>query len=175
MSSGGDTGKGLVDFFSGKDNHVFIEQNSKDKNTNKGSKVKMSPKMRGNKVPTEDGAKQSPFYIALGHEIAHAQDRYLRGNDVDNQWLNVGGVTIRDSEKYATHVENQLRAENGLSLRTHYAINRDGTGYNPSRILTPGGSSMYFTRKVRSLEFKMINGLTPQGVLKTIYKPFKYK
>jgi len=37
-----------------------------------------------------------------------------------NKWYEIGGSEIPEAEKYATHYENMVRAENGSPLRTHY-------------------------------------------------------
>ena len=41
---------------------------------------------------------------------------------------------IPNTEKYATYIENEIRAEAKLPLRTHYAI-IGNKGYEPTRII----------------------------------------
>lgn len=139
----------------------------------------MNPEMKGSTVPTERGAQESPFYVALSHEMAHTQDYYMRGTEkVQAQWLKVDGNKIVDSEKYATHVENQIRGENGLSLRTHYVINPDGSGYEPSRIIdSKGGSLFYQQTHTYDITEPLILGATPPPVMQilSITAPFTYK
>ena len=126
-----------------------------------------------------DGAKESLFYVILGHEMAHTQDYYLRGTEkVQSKWMTVNGQRIRESEKYATHVENQMRGENRLSLRTHYAINPDGSGYNPSRIIdSKGGSLFYQQTSTYDMTERLILGATPPPIKRvlSITVPFTYK
>jgi hypothetical protein len=177
LASGGKAGEGLVGFFGNEKNNVFIKQNNeKNENTNRGTSVLMNPEMKGGIVPTEKGAQESPFYVALGHEMAHTQDYYLRGTDIPQKpWLE--GIA-RESEKYATHIENQIRAENRLSLRTHYAINADKTGYQPSRIIDSNGRSLFYnqTRTINMTE-ELILGATPPPVQQILQYtvPFTYK
>ena len=179
LTGGGDAGEGLVDFFGNEKNNVFVKQNSEGKNVNRGATVLMNPDMKGSTVPTEDGAKESPFYVALGHEMAHTQDYYLRGTEkVQSTWMTVNGQKITESEKYATHVENQIRGENRLSLRTHYAINPDGSGYNPSRIIdSKGGSLFYQQTSTYDMTERLILGATPPPIKRvlSITVPFTYK
>ncbi|MDD2196903.1 MAG: M91 family zinc metallopeptidase [Bacteroidales bacterium] len=179
LSGGGDAGEGLVDFFGNEKNNVFVKQNSEGKNVNRGATVLMNPDMKGSTVPTEDGAKESPFYVALGHEMAHTQDYYLRGTEkVQSTWMTVNGQKITESEKYATHVENQIRGENRLSLRTHYAINPDGSGYNHSRIIdSKGGSLFYQQTSTYDMTERLILGATPPPIKRvlSITVPFTYK
>lgn len=91
-----------------------------------------------------------PSFVALGHEMAHTQDYYMRGKKAaETEWLNIDGTIAYDSEKYATHVENMIRAENRLDLRTHYLINPDGSAYEPSTLFSPAGGSLFFNETFR--------------------------
>ena len=55
-----------------------------------------------------------------------------------------GVIRIPHCEKYATHIENQLRAEHGLPLRSHYS-----PGINSTSILYPGTRfSRFYTKTV---------------------------
>jgi hypothetical protein len=88
-------------------------------------------------------------YAEQEHEMAHIQDTW--NGTIDNStWVTVGGTSIPNAEKYATHVENQLRAENGIPLRTHYGIDAStGTrvGLESTRIIIQGTSmSSHYTR-----------------------------
>lgn len=180
LSSGGSAGESLVNFFGNETNNVFIKQNPEDeRNINKGAYLLMNPSMKGSKVPTENGAIESPFYVTLGHEMAHTQDYYLRGAEkVQEKWLSLNGGIIPDTEKYATHIENQIRGENGLPLRTHYAINVDGSGYEPSRIVDSKGESKFYQKTTTfNITLPLIMGATPPSVLKvlSITIPFTYR
>jgi hypothetical protein len=91
------------------------------------------------------GNENRPSYIGLGHEMAHIQDTW-NGTINNSTWVTDGGVAIPNSEKYATHIENQLRAENGIPLRTHYGIDASsGTrvGLESTRIVSGGVSTFY--------------------------------
>ena len=90
------------------------------------------------------GNTTRPAYIGLGHELAHIQDIW-RGTVVGGEWAN----GVPNTEKYATHVENQLRSEHKLPLRTHYGITSDGKGDPHTPLLRTGtGVSLYFKKKV---------------------------
>ena len=179
LAGGGDVGASLVDFFGNEKNNVLVKQNKEGKNINRGATVLMNPELKGSTVPTEDGAKESPFYVALGHEMAHTQDYYLREpKKVQAVWMTVNGQKIREAEKYATHVENQIRGENGLSLRTHYAINPDGSGYESSRIIDTKGRSLFYQQTITfDMTERLILGATPPPVKRvlSITLPYTYK
>lgn len=71
------------------------------------------------------GSTNRPSFIGLGHEMAHGLDDI---NGTLNTSLVPGYSLIREAEKFATHVENQLRNEHNLPLRTHYrALDSQGT------------------------------------------------
>lgn len=96
--------------------------------------------------------------------MAHIQDTW-RGTLDQSTWVTVGGINIPNSEKYSTHIENQLRAEHNIPLRTHYGIDASsGTrkGLESTRI-TFGGNSLFYSKEVK------INSLFKLSV------PFNYK
>ena len=94
------------------------------------------------------GNENRPAYIGLGHEMAHIQDTWA--GTIDNStWVTVNGISIPNSEKYATHIENQLRVENNVPLRTHYGIDAStGTrvGLESTRIITGVGNSRFYNQ-----------------------------
>jgi len=84
-----------------------------------------------------------PAYIGLGHEMAHIQDVWNGTYDA-SVWTAVGTKDIPNAEKYATHIENQLKSEQNISLRTHYS-----PGVNSTRILRSGtNQSLYYKKNV---------------------------
>ncbi len=94
-------------------------------------------------VPVEGGElMDSPFWIDVGHELAHRQDYILRGDEANKTWYtDSDGNDIIDSEKYATHIENLMRSSTkDLPLRTHYQ-SQGNWGYGPSRIINRRGES----------------------------------
>ncbi len=64
-------------------------------------------------------------FTTLAHEMAHAQDR-IHGTRDESVWFSIDGRYVRNTkdvrktEIYATHIENLIRAENNIALRTHY-------------------------------------------------------
>lgn len=112
------------------------------------------------------GNENRPSYIGLGHEMAHTQDTW-NGTINNSTWVRVGNVVIPNSEKYATHIENQLRAENGIPLRTHYGIDAStGTrvGLESTRVVK-GNESLYY---------RPSRGVAPNGIPR-LQIPFSYR
>lgn len=95
--------------------------------------------------PDQTGDTTRPIYIGLGHEMAHIQDTW-KGTFDASTWTFAGKKAILNADKYATHIENKLRAEHGLPLRTHYT-----QGVNSTRILHPGTNQSLFYRKIVTL------------------------
>ena len=102
-------------------------------------------------LPTTEGMKETTFYVTLGHEIAHRVDEITRGSAANKVWYKEGRHIVTDSEIQATHVENQIRQESGLPLRTHYGIDVSIKGYKAifsgdekSRVIDKYGNSRYF-------------------------------
>ena len=60
-----------------------------------------------------------PSYIGLGHELAHAADKFY-GKFDESTWFLTKDKVIDRTEIYACQIENMLRKEHNISLRTHY-------------------------------------------------------
>jgi RHS repeat-associated protein len=72
---------------------------------------------------TWDGGKA----ISLGHELGHGYDA-MNGYDMRPDPLNImPGDDIPAGEIRAVHMENILRSEQGMELRSHYFYKSDGT------------------------------------------------
>ncbi len=145
------SGSDLTSFFANDTDNVFIQKKAAGKKGNSqiGSFVKTDPNNKGAKVPTEDDVVESPFFVSLGHEIAHRRDLITNGNSIFNTWLTLSnGKTVKEAEKYASHIENMIRQENGLPLRTHYVLARTPSGalsgFGPSALLNSDGNSNFF-------------------------------
>ncbi|HUM55315.1 MAG TPA: M91 family zinc metallopeptidase [Bacteroidales bacterium] len=136
-ASSGDAGNNMIDEIQSNAQNVTIvksnEGNSYEPGTNT---VKFDPSSKNGGLNTR-GLTERPAFIGLGHELAHALDD-VRGT------LNlrrIPGQTFTFAEHFSTHLENQMRAEHGLPLRTHYGINpTTGAGIYP---LINAGQSLH--------------------------------
>jgi hypothetical protein len=116
-----------------------------------------------------NGGTSRPSYIGLGHELAHVWDIMIDGKINMNEWFKEGGQSIPFAEQYAMHVENQIRAENGIALRTHYSkrINLDtGEMSGGGRALISGTnvSANYHTTIQAPAPLKPMRGIFIYGV-----------
>lgn len=115
-------------------------------------------------VPTTAGMRSDPM-ITLGHELGHVQDNWS-GNQ-HGTWFTMatekGNRNISTSEIVTTHIENQLRSEQGLPLRTHYGT-QDNYGYGPRTIVPSTGASRYYNS----------DGMTNYQPLKRGVSPYVY-
>lgn len=154
LMEGGETGYNLISAIAANSNVVNImysEHSAVDRNGRLGwnpSGVRRNQITES--VPTSDGTNHNPM-INLGHELAHVDYNWNAGengiwfyvNTIDKQG-NIVQRPVAKSEIYTTHIENKLRSENSLPLRTHYAINQYGKGVGPSIINSKRRSSRYF-------------------------------
>ena len=149
MYNGGEAGKELVDNLNSMEEFSTIFESSSNKAI--GFNVGWNPNSTTGAL-NEAGNLLRPAFIGLGHELGHVWDyksgvtQSTFGVGMYDIWFNFDGTDVRQAEKYATHVENQLRAEHGIPLRTHYAleINSDGS-YTGHGQLIKGTESIYFT------------------------------
>ena len=149
LASKTETGNSILVFFSNDDNNAYIKQNVDNENViDLGvsiSTIYLDPNLQGSDIPTERGIQKSPFWLDVGHELAHRKDILQRGDAAKQPWLTNPdtGQSIPITEQYATHKENLMRQQAGLPLRTHYV--RQGTGgWEPSRIIDRRGNSKFF-------------------------------
>ncbi|WP_299273766.1 DUF6443 domain-containing protein [uncultured Psychroserpens sp.] len=149
LEGSGKTGSDLVRYFSGSKYNVTIQKGKKNQETNEIVSLNLNDKTL---TPTAEGVIGSDFYISLGHELAHRRDKNTRGYQATNSlWYMDGSDKITDSEIYATHIENMIRAESGIPLRTHYGVGADIIngeltlyGDEKSRIIDLKGNSRYY-------------------------------
>ena len=79
-----------------------------------------------------------PAYIGLGHELAHAWD-YIFGTWNESTWFGYNNGVIDYTDVFACHIENLIRAEHSLPLRTHYQ-----KGCSVSKVIWGGNISTYY-------------------------------
>lgn len=164
LRTGGNVGSSLVSDLVSSTKNVQIAQGKNTADPN-GTYIKWNPNSTTGGM-SQIGTENRPSYIGLGHEMAHIQDAW-KGTIDNNTWVTVGGTVIPNAEKYATHIENQLRAENNISLRTHYGIDassRKRVGLESTRIIN-GNLSLFYNQS---------NGKSPMGI-PLLSTPFFYR
>jgi RHS repeat-associated protein len=145
--SQGSIGKALVNDLEGSTNNTTALNDSRGQGNltaDDGNQVRWNPNGTAG-GPDQKGSTTRPSFIGLGHEFAHVQDVW--GVTIDRgTWYSVTDAngntvgSVSNAEKYATYMENQIRGEQGLSLREFYSPTSSGGGYEPSRILNRGTS-----------------------------------
>ena len=149
LRTGGDVGNALVSELINSTNSVEIAQRKQNGADINGTYILWNPNLTTGGL-NEYGTEYRPAYIGLGHEMAHIQDTW-RGTIDQSTWVTVNGINIPNSEKYSTHIENQLRAEHNIPLRTHYGIDASSgqrKGLESTRIIW-NRFSMFYNRKVK--------------------------
>jgi hypothetical protein len=80
----------------------------------------------------------------MGHQ-KDIWDRTINNNTwATVQDVNGNNINIPNSDIYATHVENKIRNEHGLPLRTHYSPTPTGSGDERTRIIKRGTNESLF-------------------------------
>jgi|GEM_PF-1842356 len=142
----------IIDFFANRNNHAYLMKNP----TNNENRIDMDtpyniiqidPRLQGALIPTQNGNQRSPLWLDLGHELAHRQDILENGlTQAKAVWETASdGTQICETEKYATHRENIMRAEKGMPLRTHYVLDSNGNPWQPTEIIDSNRTSKYIT------------------------------
>jgi RHS repeat-associated protein len=155
-----DVGKALVDYLAGDARSVNIVDGTKNRANSDGTTIEWN-----NSNSNPDFSR--PGFIGLGHEMAHTQDVW-NGTLDRTTWATYTDANgeikkIPNAEKYALHVENQLRSEHRLRLRTRYALDTN------TQFIQDGASMFHFrgTRATTSI----VQGMP---ITTTIRLPFKY-
>jgi len=174
IRTGGVNGSKLVSEIQSSTTTVNIVRGSNsfteyDANRKKSNVVSWDPK-NGNGGPDAKLNTNRPAFIGLGHELAHSYDKITDGKiDYSTWYTTSGGYAVPNAEKFSTHFENLLRAENNVNLRAFYSIgqNAQGAPIGEGPVLLPG------TRVNANFPYinQMIPSLVP-GVSITI--PFNY-
>ncbi len=143
-------GAQFLNLFSNDDINVGIQQNNlkgassgKNATTTNGATI-FTDFNQSVITPTTSGNKSSAFYVTLFHEVAHSfVSQSVDRTVLSDTWVGKSSSNglpkdINNSEVYASMVENFLRAEQGLPLRTHYSPTSDGGKVEATRLIGKG-------------------------------------
>ena len=154
------TGEQMIDFFSNDKNNIAFVNGDKAREAS-GNFVVINLS-KNEKTMTEIGLQESPLFVTIGHEMAHKEQSISGVASADERWFSYTTPSgerekVTKGEQYATHIENQLRADASLPLRTHYLSTTKqvplGTGgakisisvgYNDSALLKDNGKSKFY-------------------------------
>ena len=155
LENGGGTSSTLVGFFEKKENDIKIQSTSEGNYYKDG--IAHINTIDTFKVFTINGMEQVPLFIALAHEMAHGKDPQ-KNPDAFGPWIETRTPEqiaagkeciscISEGEKYASHIENQIRSEWGMSLRASYR-NIDNKEMDRATMLVDKfGNSTYFNNR----------------------------
>ncbi len=106
---------------------------------------------------TVNGLEAAKMFVTFGHELAHIIDKYENPKRYQDTWATQSnGNPIHRSEIFAIHIENQIRAQSGLSLRKYYGLSQDAetgrmSGLRGTLLLDGDNNSLYFRQTVPSI------------------------
>gem|GEM_PF-5499016 len=125
------------------------EGNSYQPSTNT---LKFDPSSREGGLNTT-GSRERPTFLGLAHEMAHSLDDIRSTLDMRQ----IPGQNFTYAEQFATHIENQIRAEHLLPLRQYYAFDATtGAGIYP--LINNAGQSLLYNN------YDYYRAIQPQGV-----------
>jgi hypothetical protein len=148
IQTGGTAGNTLVNDLMTSTNNVEVAYGRNNADPN-GNYIHWNPNSTNGGIDA-NGNTSRPSFIGLGHEMAHIQDAW-KGTYDNSTWVTANGVNVSNSEKYATHIENQLRSENGILLRTHYVYDVSTgvpVGSESTRIVS-GCASVFYSQPAK--------------------------
>lgn len=102
---------------------VYSQNNGSDQIN--GKWVKWNPDKTTGNFLNEDGSRERPSFIGLGHELAHVYDVWHGTNDQTEWFTTPLGDVVPKCEITVGAVENQLRAEHGIPRRKFYYYHVD--------------------------------------------------
>ena len=146
------TGKELVNYLATSEKEVKVTYTpALDNDMDVGSiynKIFWNPySYNGGPSQFADNPLERPPFIGLAHEMAHAE-RDAKGLGTGNYGFIYGDSKLPYDEIYATHIENKIRAQSGVPLRTHYTYSTSGGAIFDfpewSRLLNWNGRSLYY-------------------------------
>ncbi|SEN13314.1 Effector protein, partial [Chryseobacterium taichungense] len=159
LEYGGGTGTDLVNHFEGKQHDLKIEATTNGNSYNDG--VAYINTLLKPQSPTINGLQGVPLFIALAHEMAHGMDpikKYLNDpwqknkSEAKENWTSWGEI-------YATHIENKIRSEWGLSLRSSYTLVNSNESMGKLDLATilvdKKGNSTFYDQKGNKLNMVM--------------------
>jgi len=171
LVSGGENGKSLVNDIVKSTQTVNIIKgsnsfNAVDKATGMTNVVRWDPSnTQGG--PDASLNQSRPAFIGLGHELAHADDQVSDGKIDYSPWYTPTGATtpVPKGEIYSTHIENLLRAENGINLRAFYSVSTNAAGVTigEGNVLIPGTTTNANFPTIYDVDF------TPSGIKRIPY------
>ena len=171
-------GRELVDYLAGTSGNVIVRNviNTLESNhaTPDGKGIIWDPSNTSGGINMNHSTSR-PSFIGLGHEMAHIEDIW-KGTIDNSSWGNTG---IANSEKYATHVENQIRAEHGILLRGSYGIDMSSGSPRIDRntqlidVVRSGNNALYYSKFYKQ-NISFTNPLNNKRVILPSGLPYKY-
>ena len=134
----GKEGSGMLREIEGSTDNMYIENNTGGGNSYQPgtNTIMFDPSSKNGGLNTR-GQTARPTFIGLGHEMAHGLDDFRGTLNLSR----IPGQTFTYAEHFSTDMENKLRAEHSLPLRTHYGINAAGAGVYP--LIDASGNSLH--------------------------------
>ena len=157
----GDVGNALVESLISNKNELRIDFSTEKNDGNsfsESSTIKWNPYDMFCGLSMEANGGYTPFapsYISLGHELAHAED-FFSGSMDYSTWYSYNGYSVEYNELKACHVENMIRAEHNIPLRTHYSRTQFDNPVEKSRVMIAPQFQPIFRQDPKFSKFQIL-------------------
>ena len=169
LESSGSTGGAVIGYFNNNSRQANFRGYSDNERTyaNPAGSVYTRNGFAVNDIMTVEGLSKDGFigskeatrmFLTFGHELAHIIDKYENPDYYQNIWMDLGPgkESIKRSEIFASHIENQIRAQSGYPLRQYYGLSKDAhtgknTGMRGTLLLDNNNNSLYFKQTKPSI------------------------
>lgn len=162
LINGGDVGTDLVTYLMNSTNNLDIVPNIKNSaDFDNAGYIYWNPNNNKEGGLNKFGNNERPAFIGLAHEMAHIRDSW-KGTIDKRIWMSAAELgtekNVYNAEKYATDIENRIRAENGITLREYYS----STAFPQLRLINNKGRNNFYnhlyynTIKIGTENFRFI-------------------
>jgi len=163
IRNGGTSGNELVGTIQNDSKYVRINEGS---NSSSG----VAGGVNWNDSNQDAAGNSRPSYIGLAHELGHALDG-LDGVMNYSTIGVIGGKNIPGNELTSMHWENQIRGENGFTLRQNYGMGDSGqvVGQNVNQ----SGQSLHFNKQLVTPSVSLQSQYSSSGIGTVVMIPGK--
>ena len=158
LETSGPTGAGVVGYFNNDSRQAnFRGYHKLSTHATPNGSIYIKDGFQTNDILTVNGLEAAKMFLLFGHELAHIIDKYENGKRYQDTWATKSnGDPIFRSEIFASHIENQIRAQSGLPLRKYYGLYQDPetgriSGLSGTLLLDGDNNSLYFRQTAPSI------------------------
>ncbi len=158
LETSGPTGGSIIGYFNNDSRQANFRGYDESTFATPAGSIYVQRGFQTNDILTVHGLEATKMFVTFGHELAHIIDKYENPGRYQDKWVDLsdGKKFIKRSEIFATHIENQIRAQSGLPLRKYYGLSQDAEtgrqfGLRGTLLLDGDNNSLYFRQTAPSI------------------------